>query len=94
MRIRWTPEALDALASIADYIGEESPSAARRMLNRVQEAAALLAEHPYLGRTGRVLGTRELIVSGSPFIVPYQVKETEVEILSVFHAARLWPEEF
>jgi toxin ParE1/3/4 len=41
-----------------------------------------------------VRGTLELVVPGLPYIVPYRVKGKEVQILSVFHTARKWPEEF
>jgi plasmid stabilization system protein ParE len=42
---------------------------------------------------GRVHNTRELIVSGTPLIIPYRVKNKNVEILRVFHSAMQWPEE-
>jgi len=43
---------------------------------------------------GRVPGTRELVVTGTPYIVAYRVRDETVEILRVFHAARKWPERF
>ena len=94
MRLRWTRRALRALDGIADYIAQDNPGAARRIVRKVQVAVDELAAHSSLGRVGRVAGTRELIVSGTPFIVPYRVREGRVEILTVFHSARKWPEEF
>ncbi len=47
-----------------------------------------------MGRAGRVPGTRELVISGTPYIVPYRVRGGAVEVLRVFHAARRWPTEF
>jgi toxin ParE1/3/4 len=47
-----------------------------------------------MGRPGRVPGTRELVVSDTPFILPYRVRDSAVEILAVFHGARQWPEQF
>ena len=93
MRPEWTRRALRALDGIADHIAQDNPRAARRTVHRVQQAVTQLADHPSLGRTGRVAGTRELIVAGTPFIVPYRVREGSLEILTVFHAARIWPEE-
>ncbi len=61
---------------------------------RVPPAVGRLANHPALGRPGRVSGTRELVVSGTPYIVPYRVRGETVEILRVQHAARKWPEKF
>jgi len=46
------------------------------------------------GREGRVAGTRELVIRGTPFIVGYRIEKKEVWILAVMHAARKWPEEF
>jgi addiction module RelE/StbE family toxin len=94
MRLRWTRRALRALDGIAGYIAEDSPVAAQRVVQRVEVAVHLLADHPNLGRVGRVAGTRELVVADTPFIVPYRVHEDCLEILTVLHAARRWPEEF
>ena len=51
----------------------------------------LLARYTALGRPGRVEGTRELVVAGTPYVIPYGVRENRVEVLRVFHAARKWP---
>jgi plasmid stabilization system protein ParE len=45
-----------------------------------------------VGRLGRVIGTRELTVGLVPFILAYRVDAEEVQILSVIHTARMWPE--
>ncbi len=55
---------------------------------RVMEAVGRLGETPGMGRPGRVPNTRELLVSGTPYLVPYRVKRAEVQILRVFHASR------
>jgi plasmid stabilization system protein ParE len=39
------------------------------------------------------LGTRELVVVGTPYIVAYRVSDLHVEILTIQHGAQLWPEE-
>jgi addiction module RelE/StbE family toxin len=93
MRVRWTRRALRALDEIAEYIARDRPQAARHVMERVQTSVDHLSLQPELGRVGRVPGTRELIVSGTPFIVPYRILEETVEILTVLHAARRWPEE-
>jgi len=53
-----------------------------------------LARHPAMGRAGRVPGTRELVVSGTPYVIPYRVRGEVLEVLRVFRAARQWPPEF
>jgi toxin ParE1/3/4 len=43
---------------------------------------------------GRIKGTREFVVTDTPFIVAYRVRDDRVEVLAVFHGARLWPDRF
>ena len=57
-------------------------------------AVKSLAEQPEMGRPGRVHGTRELVVSDTPFVVPYRVVGSEIEILRVLPGARDWPKSF
>ena len=94
MRIIWTKPAARALESIQDDIARDNRRAAWEVAQRIRHAVHQLEEHPKLGRTGRVRGTLELVVPGLPYIVPYRVKGEEVQILSVFHTARKWPERF
>ena len=94
MKIRWLDLAVDDLADIADYIARDSPDAAKRIVSRLWSAVRSLATQPEMGRPGRVYGTRELVVTGTPFIVPYRIIKSEIHILRVLHGARNWPEEF
>ncbi len=45
-----------------------------------------------MGKSGRVEGTRELIISNSPYILIYRVKEESVEILRILHTSKRYPE--
>ena len=85
---------MDDLADIAGYISQDNPEAARRIVRRLWTAVKSLAEQPEMGRPGRVHGTRELVVSDTPFVVPYRVVGSETEILRVLHGARNWPKSF
>jgi toxin ParE1/3/4 len=58
----------------------------------IKNSIALLKQHPALGRPGRIIGTRELVVPDTPYIIPYRIKEDEIQILRVFHGSRKWPE--
>ena len=93
MEIRWLEDALADVTEIYRYIAADNPRAAARVVERIQAAIRLLAELPHRGRPGRWAGTRELIIPGTLYIVPYRVKGDLVEILRVFHGARRWPEE-
>jgi plasmid stabilization system protein ParE len=91
VRVRWVRRALQNLDEEAAYIAQFDRQAATRMVGRLQDACKKLAAYPAIGRPGRVPGTRELVVSGTPYILPYRVRYGTVEILRVFHAARRWP---
>jgi addiction module RelE/StbE family toxin len=92
MKLRYTPRARLDLAEIHDYIAQENPLAARRVILIIRNAAEALLQNPLVGRSGRVAGTRELAVGRFPFMLAYRVDENEVQILSVIHTARMWPE--
>ncbi len=92
MKLRYTPRARSDLAEIHDYIAQENPQAARRVIVIIRMAADALLQNPLVGRAGRVAGTRELAVGRFPFMLAYRVDADEVQILSVIHTARMWPE--
>jgi toxin ParE1/3/4 len=91
MQIVWLKNALRNLDEIAVYIAQENPQAAAQVVDLIVEQVYQLAAQPALGRPGRVLGTRELVVSNSHYLVPYRIKNNQVEILRVFHTSRRPP---
>lgn len=92
--ILWTDEALSEIEAIVEYITAYNPVAAQALADRIFDTVETqLPDHPQSGRPGRVQSTRELIVHRS-YIVAYRVANETVEILTVRHAARLWPESF
>ena len=91
MQIRLTPSATHDLDAIEAYIAEDNPKAAVRTVLRVLEAIEGLAEFPNVGRPGRVPGTRELVVSGTPFIAVYKVEANILWVARVLHGAQRWP---
>lgn len=90
MKVRWTPEAQDDRAQIFDYIAADSPRSAVKMDELFSKAAARLADHPEIGRTGRILGTREVIPHKSYCLV-YEIEQETVWVLALVHTARQWP---
>ena len=94
MKVRYTRRALLDLAEIHDFISGDNPAAARRVLAAIRRDVRLLQDSPHLGRQGRIEDTRELVVGRLPFIVAYRLFQQEIQILSVIHTARSWPEVF
>ncbi len=92
MRVRWTDAAARDLTSICDYTQEHhGPEQARQLALRICEAAGSLSQFPNVGRLGRKPGTRELVLSGIPFLAVYRVRKDVVEIARILHGARRWP---
>ena len=58
MELFWTPEAIQDRDDIYEYIEADNPVAALDLDELFEEKAALLVDHPNLGRLGRVADTR------------------------------------
>ena len=91
MRLEWTLKALGDLREAGNFIAEDNPQAAEKIADRAREAVEYLLEHPNMGRPGRLPNTRELVISGTPFIVIYWVRRTALQILRVLHHSKKWP---
>ena len=65
LKTRWTRPALADLEAIGDFVARDNPNAADRIVMRIVEAVEILRDHPHLGRTGRIAGTRELVIAGN-----------------------------
>lgn len=91
MKLRFTRRSLRHLERVRAHIAPHDPVAANRVIARIHQAIAGLCRHPQRGRIGRVHGTRELVVSGTPYVVPYRVTADAIEVLAVMHGARAWP---
>jgi addiction module RelE/StbE family toxin len=94
MIVRWSPTAVADLKSIRDYIAEDSPTAAHKVVARIKDAAGRLASFPLPGRVERVPGTRELVIPGTSYIAADGVRGDEIEIAAVLHGSQDWPEGF
>jgi toxin ParE1/3/4 len=87
VKIVWLSSALTELDRIHAYISCVNPKAARQVFLRIQRTTRHLSDYPNGGRPGHVAGTRELVVSGLPYLVVYRVTGEAVEILRVLHTA-------
>ena len=91
MKAIWSRRAIRNLAVIRAYIAKDSERNAALVATRILKAVELLQSHPGIGRPGRVLGTRELVVPDTPYIIPYRVRGERLELIAVFHGRRQWP---
>ncbi|MCX4151760.1 MULTISPECIES: type II toxin-antitoxin system RelE/ParE family toxin [Paraburkholderia] len=93
MRLEWSAFAIEDRDAIFDYIEEDSPHAAVVVDDRIRVQVKQLLQFPDTGRPGRVEGTRELVISRTPYIAAYRIAGDTVRILRVLHGAQLWPDE-
>lgn len=91
MRVEWLPEAERSLTAQLEWIAEHNPWAALDMGDAIHAAVGRLADYPAMARSGRVAGTRELVVVGTPYMVVYRIEPSAVVILRVLHGAQRWP---
>ncbi|GAA4337985.1 type II toxin-antitoxin system RelE/ParE family toxin [Pigmentiphaga soli] len=88
--LEWLQTARSDLLAIVDYISDDNPDAAQRLKDDIEALVSALIEHPRLYRTGRVPGTREMVVR-SNYIVVYVEDARAITVLRVLHAAQQWP---
>ena len=93
-QVVWFHRATSSLEQIGDYIAQDNPQAAYQVVQKIRKTGDSLAQNPELGRVGRVEGTRELVIPGLPYILPYYIKGNLIIILHILHTARKWPDVF
>jgi toxin ParE1/3/4 len=91
MKVVWSQRAIGHLVAIRKFIEKDSDGSAALVAARILDAIEILQTQPHMGRPGRLAGTRELVVSGTPYIVPYRVRRERLELLAVFDGRREWP---
>lgn len=91
--LRYSDHARDDLRDIIDYGLQQRFGDPLEFVHRLRERTGLLRAHPELGRVGRVNGTRELVLAGTPFIVVYRVNPNaqRVDVWRVLHGSQQWP---
>lgn len=92
MRLEWALLAIEDRDAIFDYIATDNSQAAIDCDERISACVQRLLQFPESGRPGRITGTRELVITRTPYIAPYRVHGDVVRILRVLHGALLWPD--
>ena len=91
MKVVWSRRAIQHLVSLRKFIAADSEENAAITAERILQAVFLLQIQPNMGRPGRLMGTRELVVSGTPYVIPYRICRDRLELIAVFHGRRKWP---
>ena len=90
MRLFWTEPANEARVAIIQRIAEVDIVAALAMDALFVSATERLLEYPFSGKTGRISGTRELVVH-EHYVLVYETSDDTIYILMVLHTSRQWP---
>ncbi len=95
MKLVWLPNAIANRDGQLDYIAQDSPKAAIEQGDRIEHQVNQLIKHPEIGRPGRKEGTYELVISHTPFILVYRIKQRlkRIELIRVLHGAQQWPKD-
>ena len=92
MRVRWSNPALEDLHNIQSYLSKKNPTAAADTGNRIWEVAQLFEFSPRLGHQARWMNYREFFVSGTVYILLYDVHQQEIIIHAVVDGRMDWKE--
>ena len=90
MKVIWSARAMPHLVSLREYIAKDFGQNAALVAQRILQSVELLQTQPNMGRPGRLVGTRELVVPNTPFIIPYRVRNERLELIAVFHGRQRW----
>ena len=88
-RIRYLARARSDLLQIIQYgRGEQWPDPVA-YVRTLRERIVVLAAHRGSGRLGRVDGTREWVLVGTPYIVVYRLSVGVIEVLRILHGKQV-----
>lgn len=91
-RLDWTEAAESDREGHLDHIAQDNPLAAIKVGDEIERQIETLLDFPDIGRPGRIEGTRELVITGLPYIACYVAMDDAVTILRVLHGRQMWPE--
>ncbi len=89
-RVTWSPEAVEDLETIAEYIERDSPFYARSVVTKILEVSRNIKKFPEIGRIVPELGDeniREKFIYSYRLV--YQIKEEKILVIAVIHGKRL-----
>jgi len=93
VNLEWSGFSIKDREEIFDYIEADNPQAAIEVDNSIEEQVQRLIQFPLSGRIGRIRATRELVITGTAYVVAYSAVGETIRILRALHGARIWPEE-
>ena len=94
MQIAWTRQADQDVDQIFDYLKQFDSKTATETMVIIKSSVIHLKSFPEIGRNGRVDMTREFPIPRIPYTIVYRIVANVIEIISILHQSRQWPEDF
>jgi len=91
VKVRYSRAASEDLAALYAYVRADNPKAAGELVETIIRRIERLPDTPEIGRPGKASGTRELVVTRTPYVVVYGLDKTSIVIFRVLHGRRRWP---
>ena len=89
-RVTWSPEAVEDLESIAEYIERDSSFYAQSVVSKILEASRNIKDFPFIGRVVPEIGDeniRERFIYSYRLV--YQIRQQRILVVAVIHGKRL-----
>lgn len=88
--LNWEAGALLQYEMLIQFVRDRNEPAAEALARRIDESVERACLFPEVGRPGRIIGTRELIVHPN-YVVVYRITDTAIDVLRLLHARQLYP---
>lgn len=92
VQVRFTKAAVQDLEAAFDQAQQDGGDRPQRLAAGLENALHHLLAWPASGRPGRITGTREYLVPGMPFLLPYRMEDGALVVLRFLHSSRCWPQ--
>jgi addiction module RelE/StbE family toxin len=89
--LKWTSNALSDLKNIFDFVALDSKYYASIQIKRIKEKTSILKENPRLGRFVPEINDNNIreLIFGNYRIIYHIIDETRIDILTIYHSARI-----
>ena len=89
-KVKWSPEAVEDLESIAEYIERDSKFYARSVVSKILSITRKIPEQPLIGRIVPEIGEKEIrerfVYS---YRLVYRIQNSMITIVAIIHGKRL-----
>jgi len=88
MKVYWTDTAEGHLDAIHDYIAQDSPEYAKRLVDLITRRSQQISDYPLSGRRVPEYDIDQIpeVIEGS-YRITYYIKPDQIDVLAVIHGA-------